>query len=213
MMVRHNQPTELIAKYKTSCPRPSCDIPILKGNKIRVWRDKWYHGNCSLKLEKDWIKREKKRDRRLSEEKAKRLNSSSTKSLFGGDTGTDADYKYEHDQINEVDTGPKIATQENLRRALKKEADNKMLEKIRRPSSVPGGTDDEEPKKYGTSAVETLVNEVMIYREKNSKLSTALRWYSQRSNYECNVEDDRPAIMYDEGRMARNTIKSLTKIK
>ena len=90
-MVRHNQPTELTAKYKTSCPRPSCDIPILKGNKIRVWRDKWYHGNCSLKLERDWIKRERKKDRRLLEEKAKRLNGSSTKSLFGGDTGTDAD--------------------------------------------------------------------------------------------------------------------------
>jgi len=212
-MVRHNQPTELTAKYKTSCPRPSCDIPILKGNKIRVWRDKWYHGNCSLKLERDWIKRERKKDRRLLEEKAKRLNGSSTKSLFGGDTGTDADYKYEHDQINEVTTGPKIATQENLRRALKKEADNKMLEKIRRPSPVPGGTDDEKPKKYGTSAVETLVNEVMIYREKSNKLSTALRWYGQCSNYECDVEDDKPAILYDEGKMARDTIKSLTKIK
>ena len=204
MMVRHNQPTELTAKYKTSCPRPSCDIPILKGNKIRVWRDKWYHGNCSLKLERDWIKRERKKDRRLLEEKAKRLNGSSTKSLFGGDTGTDADYKYEQDQINEL---------ENQKEHTK---DMRVLASTRRakgPSPVPGGTDDEKPKKYGASAVETLVNEVMIYREKSSKLSTALRWYSQRSNYECDVEDDKPAILYDEGKMARDTIKSLTKIK
>ena len=195
-MPMHNQPTELTAKYKTSCPRPSCDIPIIKGDKIRVWRDKWYHGNCSLKLERDWIKREQKKDRRLLRETAKIINSQ-----------------------------PQIATQENLRRALKKEADDKMLEKIRRPSPVPGLTVDSKPaftnvaglamkeikntKKHGPSPIEALIGELSVYRRKHTHLVTALTWYARRSKYECNVEHDKPAVLYDEGNKARAAIKEL----
>ena len=34
------------------------------------------------------------------------------KKKFGGDTGTDADYAYEHDQINEIEVGSETGIEE-----------------------------------------------------------------------------------------------------
>jgi|TARA_B100000315_G_scaffold253097_1_gene291215 hypothetical protein len=170
-----NRPTELYAKYDTTCPRPSCDVPIKQGDKIRVYNDKWYHGNCSLDLER-------KKDKRL-QKKARNLNRKSKVTFFDKDEG---------DKVFDVDVdedGPFINVAGKAMKDIKK------------------------TKKFGPSPVEVLCKDLAIERKKHNIVITALTWYARRSNYECGVEHDRPAIMYDEGVKAREAINRLMDIK
>jgi hypothetical protein len=170
-----NRPTELYAKYDTTCPRPSCDVPIKQGDKIRVYNDKWYHGNCSLDLER-------KKDKRL-QKKARNLNRKSKVTLFDKDEG---------DKVFDVDVdedGPFINVAGKAMKDIKK------------------------TKKFGPSPVEVLCKDLAIERKKHNIVITALTWYARRSNYECGVEHDRPAVMYDEGVKARKAINDLMDIK
>tara|TARA_Y100000034_G_scaffold92198_1_gene111355 strand:+ start:1778 stop:2293 length:516 start_codon:yes stop_codon:yes gene_type:complete len=170
-----NRPTELYAKYDTTCPRPSCDVPIKQGDKIRVYNDKWYHGNCSLDLER-------KKDKRL-QKKARNLNRKSKVTFFDKDEG---------DKVFDVDVdedGPFINVAGKAMKDIKK------------------------TKKFGPSPVEVLCKDLAIERKKHNIVITALTWYARRSNYECGVEHDRPAVMYDEGLKAREAINRLMDIK
>ena len=169
-----NRPTELYAKYDTTCPRPSCDVPIKQGDKIRVYNDKWYHGNCSLDLER-------KKDKRL-QKKARNLNRKSKVTFFDKDEG---------DKVFDVDVdedGPFINVAGKAMKDIKK------------------------TKKFGPSPVEVLCKDLAIERKKHNIVITALTWYARRSNYECGVEHDRPAVMYDEGLKAREAINRLMDI-
>ena len=170
-----NRPTELYAKYATTCPRPSCTVPIKQGDKIRVYNDKWYHGNCSLDLER-------KKDKRL-QKKARNLNRKSKVTFFDKDEG---------DKVFDVDVdedGPFINVAGKAMKDIKKR------------------------KKFGPSPVEVLCKDLAIERKKHNIVITALTWYARRSNYECDVEHDRPAVMYDEGVPARKAINDLMEIK
>tara|TARA_Y100000310_G_scaffold238589_1_gene242023 strand:+ start:612 stop:1034 length:423 start_codon:yes stop_codon:yes gene_type:complete len=140
-----------------------------------VYNDKWYHGNCSLDLER-------KKDKRL-QKKARNLNRKSKVTFFDKDEG---------DKVFDVDVdedGPFINVAGKAMKDIKK------------------------TKKFGPSPVEVLCKDLAIERKKHNIVITALTWYARRSNYECGVEHDRPAIMYDEGVKAREAINRLMDIK
>ena len=86
----------------------------------------------------------------------------------------------------------------------------KDIKKAKGPSPVPGGTDD---KVFGPTPVEVLCKQLAVERKKHNVVITALTWYARRSNYECDVEHDKPAVMYDEGVKAREAINDLMDIK